>query len=224
MAKMLHLAILILSVFTVKIGSAEDVCPAVIRFGTSENPISFKSNIETSFKKNILGFFPIHVKDCASILTDNNYKGVQRAMAMIHGLNLVNDQVRNGNKTIALNGFLYDTCSNEISAIDSFIEGMGSHEPVSGVDKIEQPKVWYTYLTKFVFSGVIGASHSSVTIPLSMMAQAHNVTMLSYAATCAYLSNKQIHSTFARLLPSDHNQVIIMILTSDLDVVIDHSV
>lgn len=124
--------ILFLSVQVLQITLAEDSCPAFVRFGKSANPIFVKSNIETGLKKNILGLFPIHNKDCTTILTTKNYNGIQRAMAMIHGLNIVNDQVRNGNKKIALNGFLYDTCSNEISAIDSFIEGMSTHDPVSG--------------------------------------------------------------------------------------------
>ncbi|XP_059089524.1 metabotropic glutamate receptor 2-like [Tigriopus californicus] len=185
MATMLYLSIFLASFLVLKCTMTEDVCPVLTRYGKNANAIFAKSTIETGLKKNILGLFPIHNKDCTSILTTKNYNGIQRAMAMIHGLNIVNDQVKRGEKTIALNGFLYDTCSNEISAIDSFIEGMGNHDPVSGV---------------------IGASYSSVTIPLSMVAQAYNVTMLSYAATSGYLSDKQRHSTFARLLPSDNNQ------------------
>ncbi|TRY61076.1 hypothetical protein TCAL_09089, partial [Tigriopus californicus] len=172
---------------------AEDVCPALTRHGKSTNAIFDQRNNETGLQKNLLGLFPIHNKDCTSLSTSNNYNGIQRAMAMIHGLNIVNDQVERGEKTIALNGFVYDTCSNEISAIDSFIEGMGNHDPVSGV---------------------IGASYSSVTIPLSMVAHAYNLTMLSYAATSGYLSDKRRHSTFARLLPSDCNQGQYMVNTN----------
>ncbi|XP_059088654.1 metabotropic glutamate receptor 2-like [Tigriopus californicus] len=185
MAKIRHLGSLLANICFLKASLAEDVCPALTRHGKSTNAIFDQRNNETGLQKNLLGLFPIHNKDCTSLSTSNNYNGIQRAMAMIHGLNIVNDQVERGEKTIALNGFVYDTCSNEISAIDSFIEGMGNHDPVSGV---------------------IGASYSSVTIPLSMVAHAYNLTMLSYAATSGYLSDKRRHSTFARLLPSDCNQ------------------
>eukprot|EP00095_Tigriopus_kingsejongensis_P012388 snap_masked-scaffold1132_size60346-processed-gene-0.1 protein:Tk12388 transcript:snap_masked-scaffold1132_size60346-processed-gene-0.1-mRNA-1 annotation:"GI14041" len=168
-----------------QVPGTSDVCPIPKRIGKSFNPITVKSTVETGLKKNIIGLFPIHNKDCHTILTTKNYNGIQRAMAMIHALNIVNEEVKNGTKRVALNGYLYDTCSNEISAIDSLLEAMGNHDPVSAL---------------------IGASYSSVSVPVSMLAQAYNMSMLSYASTSGSLSDKQKHSTFARLLPSDTNQ------------------
>lgn len=60
----------------------------------------------------------------------------------------------------------------------------------------------------FTFPGIIGASYSSVSTSVSKVAQAHNLSMISYASTSTELSDKSLHPLFARMVPSDEQQVI----------------
>jgi ABC-type branched-subunit amino acid transport system substrate-binding protein len=61
------------------------------------------------------------------------------------------------------------------------------------------------------YIGMVGASYSEVTSPVSTVLQGHNVSMLSYASTSAGLSDKRRHPLFGRLVPSDVGQVMIRV-------------
>ena len=61
-----------------------------------------------------------------------NYNGFQRAMAMMFALDHVNKEVAAGRKKIALKGHIYDTCSNDISAIATVLQAMNEVVPAAG--------------------------------------------------------------------------------------------
>lgn len=54
---------------------------------------------------------------------------------------------------------------------------------------------------------MIGASYSSVSMPVSTVLQAFNLSMLSYASTSTHLSDKSLHPLFGRVVPADDGQV-----------------
>ncbi len=128
-------------------------------------------------------------------------------------LNVVNAQVREGKKKVALDAYLVDSCSNGISAIDATLVAMREVAwPVAGVTitvtehahakpRIMQEKHFFFCL------GLVGGSYSSVSIAVSSVLQSYNVSMLSYASTATQLSDKQSHPLFGRLVPSDDAQV-----------------
>ncbi len=49
-------------------------------------------------------------------------------MAMVYALDAVNEEVKAGRRKYALDGLLYDTCSNGIAAVDTVIDVMSGAE------------------------------------------------------------------------------------------------
>lgn len=66
------------------------------------------------------------------VFRTKNYNGFQRAMAMKFALDAVNREVAEGKKKIALKGHIYDTCSNDISAIATVLEAIKDVVPAAG--------------------------------------------------------------------------------------------
>ncbi len=105
---------------------------------------------------------------------------------MAFAINLVNDEVRARRRRVPLDGYILDSCSNGVSAIDTTLQAMSKAAPVAGM---------------------VGASYSGVSLAVSPVLQAYKVSTLSYASTAIGLSNKKEFPLFGRLVPSDVGQV-----------------
>nr|AMD02824.1 metabotropic glutamate receptor [Caligus rogercresseyi] len=151
-------------------------------------PYIYKSGVDNPKRKvTLLSMFPIHEIGCKKILSVKNYNGLQRARAMIYALDKINDKVRSGNRSVAIDAVIYSTCSNQISSVGTAAHFINSH-PRKDI------------------GGFIGCSYSSTSVEVSKILQSYDVSMISYAATSKDLSNKDTHPLFGRTLPSDSAQ------------------
>lgn len=129
---------------------------------------------------------------------------------MTFALDTVNDMVRRGKKRIALDGYIIDSCSNGFSAIDATLRMMRIAAPIAGAPQVNALSVSSLCELALRLSGLVGASYSSVSLAVSSVLQTYNVTMLSYASTAIELEDKQKHPLFARLVPSDVGQAMVV--------------
>ena len=156
--------------------------------GAKANKVAYEYNaydVGSADRVTLAGIFPIHEDGCQAILKTKNYNGFQRMEAMTFALDMVNALVRKGRRKVAIDGYLLDSCSNAVSAIDAVLTARRK---------------------KGKLAGLVGASYSFVSTAISTVLQTYSVTMLSYASTAVGLSDKSKHPFFGRLLPSDVGQ------------------
>ena len=79
-----------------------------------------------------MGIFPLTLEDCTTPLRTKGYNGFQRAEAMIFALDVINEDVRRGNRNVSLDGHILDSCKNDISATDALLRALREEAPVAG--------------------------------------------------------------------------------------------
>ena len=98
----------------------QESCPATFARHRS-SAISYShpaANVQGNARarRTLLGIFPLTQEDCVTPLRTKGYNGFQRAEAMIFALDLINNEVRQGRRKVALDGHILDSCKNDISS------------------------------------------------------------------------------------------------------------
>ena len=178
-----------------------------LRLILAQNDIEYVSNGGDIY---LGGLFPVHANPgsaarCGRILD----LGVQRLEAMVHAVQLVNNdsELLPG---MELGFSIKDTCINSNYALEQSLSyvtsnvqirtGTSTNDTLSGV------------------SGVIGAASSSVSIAVASLFRLFNLPQISYASTARFLSDKTRFDYFLRTIPPDLFQAQVMV-----DIVVNYN-
>ena len=127
---------LLLLLLSISLAHCQETCPATFsrQRASSRSYPHPATNVEgrARSRRTLLGIFPLTLEDCTTPLRTKGYNGFQRAEAMIFALDVVNEEVRRGNRNVSLDGHILDSCKNDISATDALLRALREEAPVAG--------------------------------------------------------------------------------------------
>ncbi|XP_020279613.1 metabotropic glutamate receptor 8-like isoform X2 [Pseudomyrmex gracilis] len=163
------------------------------------------------------GIFPMHEQvatltgesPCGAVKEE---KGVQRLEAMLHALDLINEDTEILPNT-TLGALIIDSCSSDTHALDQSMEFMRSYmnKDISDIKCEGNKSMIYTPIATKPVSGVIGASSSVVSIMIANILRLFKIPQVSYASTSTELSDKSRFEYFSRVVPPDNFQAQAMV-------------
>ena len=157
----------------------------------------------------LAGLFPVHANPGSSVRCGRILDlGVQRLEAMVHAVQLVNNDSRLL-PGIQLGFSIKDTCINSNYALEQSLSYVTNDiHFVNGSGGVTLKGV----------SGVIGAASSSVSIAVASLFRLFNLPQISYASTARFLSDKTRFDYFLRTIPPDLFQAQVMV-----DIVVNYN-
>ena len=180
----------------------------VLYSSTSDRITGFKDTLD---KDVVLGgLFPVHVSQSMGGQCSDRFRssGFQRMEAMLFAIDSINS-----NSSLlpgmSIGYDIRDTCVSENIALDESIdfvfesdqlevESCGGMLNGNASDRVK-------------VSSVIGASSSSVSIPVASLLRLFKVPQISYASSSSALNNRDRYEYFLRTVPPDNQQAMAMI-------------
>ena len=162
------------------------------------------------------GLYPIHAPDpnsgggrCGSRIET---RGLERMEATLFAIDLINSD------TELLPGLeigydARDTCASENIGLDEAVDLIitGSHPDIMGSQTCSAMDTNTSISVDPPTSGIIGATHSGVSIPVASLGRLFQMPQISYASSSALLSNRDRYGYFYRTFPPDNQQARAMI-------------
>ena len=180
----------------------------ILYSSTGERISGFKDTVD---KDVILGgLFPVHVSQSMGGQCSDRFRssGFQRLEAMLFAIDSINS-----NSSLlpgmSLGYDIRDTCVSENIALDESIDF------VFESDQLEMESCSSMLVgnasERVKVSSVIGASSSSVSIPVASLLRLFRVPQISYASSSSSLNNRDRYEYFLRTVPPDNQQAMAMI-------------
>ena len=161
------------------------------------------------------GLYPIHAPDpdsggghCGSRLDE----GLELVEATLFAIDLINSD------TELLSGLeigydARDTCASENIGLDEAVDLIitGSQLDIASSQCCSAMGTNTSTSINPPTSGVIGASHSAVSVPVAGLGRIFQMPQISYVSSSALLSNRDLYGYFYRTFPPDNQQARAMI-------------
>lgn len=160
------------------------------------------------------GLFPVHGpmnKDATDCLALRKGRGVHRVMAMIFAIESINNST-SLLPSVKLGARIFDSCSNDNYGLNmsmNFVDTIITEHDISSLSCVngQLPK-YHTPPKPLV--GVIGGSYSGVSTIVAQLLRIYKIAQVSPASTAADLSDKFRYGFFARTVPSDFYQGMVL--------------
>ena len=166
------------------------------------------TGFKDSVDKDIIvgGLFPVHVSqamggECSDRFRSSGFQRMEAMLFAIDSINSDNDLLPN----IDLGYDIRDTCVSENIALDESID------LIFDSTQLETAGCAVNGNTTMRVSAIIGASSSSVSIPVASLLRLFKVPQISYASSSSGLNNRDRYEYFFRTIPPDNQQAMAMI-------------